>query len=151
MLPLLRFAEDNKEHSLHEATTFLAEKFSVTENELQELLPSGKQTIFINRVGWARTYLSKAELLNSTKRGFFQISKRGLSILSQNLSRIDNKTLRQFSEFNEFQNRKNEKIIRTVIENLEETHSTPEESLETAYHPIRHSLASDILAPVKSC
>ena len=151
MLPLLRFAEDNKEHSSHEATAFLAGKFSLTENELQELLPSGKQTIFINRVGWARTYLSKAELLNSTKRSFFQISKRGLSILSQNPSRIDNKTLKQFPEFNEFQNRKNEKTEKTVIENLEEAHSTPEESLETAYQTIRNSLASEILDKVKSC
>ena len=56
MLPLLRFAEDKKEHSLHEAVNVLANEFSLTENELQELLPSGKQTIFINRVGWARTY-----------------------------------------------------------------------------------------------
>jgi restriction system protein len=74
MLPLLRFASDKSEHSAHEATTALAEKFSLNETQLQELLPSGKQTIFRNRVGWARTYLSKAGLLESSKRGFFQIS-----------------------------------------------------------------------------
>jgi len=89
--------------------------------------------------------------LNSTKRGYFQISKRGLNILSQNLTRIDNKTLRQFPEFNEFQNRKNEKTAKTLVEDLEETHNTPEESLETAYQTIRNSLASEILDKVKSC
>lgn len=106
MLPLMRFAEDRKEHSLHELATFLAKAFLLAENELQELLPSGKQTIFINRVGWARTYLSKAGLLTPTKRGYFQISDRGIEVLRQNPVKIDNNTLKQFSEFNEFQKRK---------------------------------------------
>lgn len=151
MLPLLHFAEDRNEHSLHEAVAYLAKKFSLSETDLQELLPSGKQTIFINRVGWARTYLSKAGLLTPTKRGFFHISNRGVEILSQNLSRVDNKILRQFPEFNEFQNRKNEKQKKTEIEIQEDNNKTPEESLETAYQTIRSALANEILEKVKSC
>jgi restriction system protein len=151
MLPLLRFAEDKKEHSLHEAVNVLANKFSLTENELQELLPSGKQTIFINRVGWARTYLSKAGLLSSTKRGFFQISDRGIEILNQNPTRVDNRTLKRFPEFNEFQKRKNDKTEKIEIEAQEDNHNTPEESLETAYQTIRNTLATEILDKVKSC
>ena len=151
MLPLLRFAEDNKEHSLHDAIEFLAKKFSLTESEMQELLPSGKQPIFINRVGWARTYLSKAGLLNPTKRGFFQISDRGANTLNQNPTRVDNKTLKQFTEFNEFQKRKNERTEKTQTEILEDGKNTPEESLETAYQTIRNTLATEILDKVKSC
>ncbi len=151
MLPLLRFAEDQKEHSLHEAITSLAKRFSLSKDELQELLPSGKQAVFVNRVGWARTYLSKAGLLRATKRGFFKISTSGLDILSHNPNRIDNRTLRQFPAFNEFQNRKNEKTTKPVIEELEETYNTPEESLETAYQSIRNALANEILEKVKSC
>jgi restriction system protein len=151
MLPLLRFASDKSEHSAHEATTALAEKFSLNETQLQELLPSGKQTIFRNRVGWARTYLSKAGLLESSKRGFFQISKRGLEILSQNPNRIDNKTLKQFSEFNEFQNRKNDKTAKVLTETAEDVNDTPEESLETANQTIRNALAAEIIEKVKTC
>jgi restriction system protein len=151
MLPLLQFAEDKKEHSLHEAIKFLAEKFSLTENEQQELLPSGKQTIFKNRVGWARTYLSKAGLLVSTKRGFFQITDRGIYSLNKSPERIDNRFLRQFPEFNEFQNRKNEKTEKIELENQEDINKTPEESLETAYQTILINLATEVLDKVKSC
>ena len=151
MLPLLHLAGDKKEHALREAIKFLAREFSLNENELQEFLPSGKQTIFHNRVGWARTYLTKAGLLISRRRGFFQISNRGLDLLAQKPNRIDNKTLRQFSEFNDFQNRKNEKTTKIVVENLEDTNNTPEESLETAYQTIRNSLAIEIIDKIKSC
>lgn len=150
MLPLLKFAGDKMEHSLHEAINALAAQFALTEEELQELLPSGKQSIFHNRVGWARTYLSKAGLLDATKRGFFKISERGLNILNQKPNRVDNKTLKQFPEFNEFQNRKNEKINKTQTV-IFENDNTPEESLETAYQTIRGALATEILDKVKSC
>ncbi|MDQ3374870.1 MAG: restriction endonuclease [Acidobacteriota bacterium] len=151
MLPLLHFAGDKTEHSAQEAAIVLAEEFALNEIELQKLLPSGKQTIFRNRVGWARTYLSKAGLLESSRRGFFQISTRGLNVLSQNPNRIDNKTLRQFSEFNEFQNRKNDKTEKVVIESIEDVNGTPEESLEIAYQTIRNALATEIIEKVKSC
>ncbi|MBA2605922.1 MAG: restriction endonuclease [Acidobacteria bacterium] len=151
MLPLLHFAGDKTEHSAQEATIVLAEEFALNEIELQKILPSGKQTIFRNRVGWARTYLSKAGLLESSRRGFFQISTRGLNVLSQNPNRIDNKTLRQFSEFNEFQNRKNDKTEKVVIESIEDVNGTPEESLEIAYQTIRNALATEIIEKVKSC
>ena len=42
-------------------------QFNLTEEEQHELLPSGKQAIFDNRVGWARTHLKKAGLLESTR------------------------------------------------------------------------------------
>jgi restriction system protein len=151
MLPLLRFASDKTEHSAQEATIILAEKFALSETELQKLLPSGKQTIFRNRVGWARTYLSKAGLLESSKRGFFRISERGLDILSQNPNQIDNKTLKQFSEFNEFQNRKNDGVAKSKVEFVENVSETPEESLEIAYQTIQNALAAEIIEKVKSC
>lgn len=65
MLPLLTYTGDNKEHSLREAIEYLANQFQLTENERQELLPSGAQAIFDNRVGWAKTHILKAGLLES--------------------------------------------------------------------------------------
>lgn len=76
MLPLLEFAADGKEHLIREAYNKLADKFELSEEDKRELLPSGAQTIWENRVGWARTYLKKAGLLESSKRGHFNITKR---------------------------------------------------------------------------
>ena len=68
MLPLLIFASDKKEHTFHETVDALADQFKLSDEEKKELLPSGQQEIFFNRVGWARTYLKKANLLISPKR-----------------------------------------------------------------------------------
>ena len=79
MLPLLQIAADGKEHSLKEAIDILSKQFSLSDDELSALLPSGTQTIIYNRynrVGWARTYMKKAGLLTTTKRGHFQITDK---------------------------------------------------------------------------
>jgi restriction system protein len=77
MLPLLQIAADGKEHSLKEAIDILSKQFDLSDDELSALLPSGTQTIIYNRVGWARTYMKKAGLLTTPKRGHFQITDRG--------------------------------------------------------------------------
>ena len=105
MLPLLKFTANQQEHSLREAIEDLAQVFNLSEQERKELLPSGQEATFDNRVGWSRTYLKKAGLLESTRRSFFKITQRGLDVLSQNPSRIDIKFLEQFPEFVEFQRR----------------------------------------------
>lgn len=76
MLPLVEFAADGQEHSLREAREFLAKRLGVTEEEREELLPSGRQAVFDNRVAWAKTYLQQAGLLNSIRRGYFRITDR---------------------------------------------------------------------------
>jgi len=81
MLPLLKSLSDEKEHSLSETHDALAKEFKLTDDELRELLPSGQQPIFRNRLGWARTYLKKAGLLTSPKRAYFKISDTGLALL----------------------------------------------------------------------
>jgi restriction system protein len=84
MLPLLRFSADGQEHQLKEAVHRLASEFSLTDEEKNEFLPSGQQTVFTNRVGWACTYLKKAGLLSSSRRGYFQITERGRSVVQEN-------------------------------------------------------------------
>ncbi len=155
MLPLLRFAEDEKEHTLRQATDILSNEFNLSSAEREELLASGRKLIFYDRVGWAKTYLGQAKVLESTKRGFFRITERGMNLLSQNPQTVNDKTLQQFSEFRDFVNRKNKKSVKAVEKNIVETNdltiNTPEESLETAYQTIRTNLASEILETVKSC
>jgi len=82
MYPLLKFAEDEKEHSIKEAYESLANRFELTPDDKNELLPSGNQNVYKNRIGWARTYLKKAGLLDSPKRGYLKITNRGKELLA---------------------------------------------------------------------
>lgn len=106
MLPLLKFASDEKEHSIHEAIKTLADQFGLSQDERKELLPSGQQEVFVNRVGWARTYLKKAGLIEAPQRGVIKITGRGKKILQSNPKEINNKLLSQFDEFKEFKARR---------------------------------------------
>jgi restriction system protein len=146
MLPLLQFAGDGKEHTLRESVEKLADVFGLSEKEREVLLPSGQQTVFHNRVGWARTYMKKAMLLDAPRRSYFIISKRGKEVLASNPKRIDSNYLEKFPEFVEFKSLKHEKdeeVLPTVSD-------TPEEVLESAYLSLRQRLASDILQQIKS-
>ena len=89
MLPLLKIASDEKEHSLKEALDVLSKEFDLSTDELSELLPSGTQTIIYNRIGWARTYMKKAGLLTAPKRGHFQITERGKELIQKNPDKIN--------------------------------------------------------------
>lgn len=150
MLPLVRFASDGKEHSLREAIESLADFFELTQEDRRQLLPSGRQATFDNRVGWSRTHLSKAGLLRSTRRGYFEITERGKSVLAKNPDQINMAFLKHFPEYGEF--------IRpsTQVDNLdinEETNATqtPEEAIESAYQRVRQELAAELLETVKAC
>ncbi len=74
MLPLLNLAADGEEHRLRDAIEELADHLDLTEDERKELLPTGSQATFDNRVGWARTYVKKAGLLESPRHGYFRIT-----------------------------------------------------------------------------
>ncbi len=150
MLPLLQFLKDGQEHSLREAYDSLSGHFSLSEEEQKELLPSGQQGIFHNRVGWARTYLKKSGLLTATRRGYFRIADLGLSTLGQNPERIDNHYLEQFQGFRDFKTAKREKESGQIDSDLSSTDRTPEEDLEGAYQSLRNDLASELLQLVKS-
>ncbi len=144
MLPLLKLVSDRKEHKYRDLIENLAIEFEVTEEERKELLASGNQAIFDNRVGWAKTYLKKAGLLDSPKRASFIITQIGLDTLKKNPDKIDAKYLRQFPAFLEFQNSsRNDNDDDIVI--AENNEQTPEENLDKAYQRIRKSLASELL------
>lgn len=151
MLPFLRYIADGKEHTLREAEENLAENFNLSPSERAELLPSGQQGVFKNRIGWARTYLKKAALLESPKRAVFKITERGLKTLASNPSRIDVKYLEQFPEFIEFrETSKPENGVTAPIE-LPQSKITPEESIELAHQGLRDQLASELLARILGC
>ncbi len=151
MLPVLQLAGDQHEHSLQEAIESLAKRFNLSNGECKELLPSGRQAIFDNRVGWARTYLKKAGLLHSPKRSYFQITERGLGVLKQVPTMINVKFLRQFPEFVEFQGKNNKLDGNATLEVSEENLQSPGEEFELAYQRIRLALATELLQTIKTC
>ena len=149
MLPLLELAADGNEHSLREAIESLSNQLGLTAKERRELLPSGRQPTFDNRVGWARTYMKKAGLLESTRRGYFRITKRGLDVLDKQPAQIDNAYLRQFPEFVEFQTPKKKEEEEEESRPKLDDRTTPEEEIESAYQKLRDDLSTELLEMVK--
>jgi|SRR3990172_8698881 len=153
MLPVLQISADGKEHHIRDAINNLAEQYGLTEDERKELLPSGVDRIFDNRIGWARTYLKKARLLDYPKRGYFQITERGQTILAQSPPIINIKFLKQFPEFVEFTTPKKPTGGFSVAEpeSSELSNDTPEETLAAGYSKLRKQIEFDLLACVKAC
>lgn len=152
MQPLLRFAADGNDHTTREAVEVLATEFQLTPAERSELLASGQQAIFNNRVGWANSYLKKAGLLESPRRGALRITARGKQILGDNPPSIDVKYLERFPEFIEFRDASRNNRETTTTESVAiATEKTPEEALELAHQSLRLSLAQDILSRILSC
>jgi len=150
MLPLLKFYGDGQEHTNRDTIDALAKDFKLNDEERRMMLPSGVQGLFDNRVNWARTYMKKAALIESPKRGIHKITKRGLDVLKKKPQRIDVAYLGQFQEFKDF------RALRHAKEEAEEpeldlNNRTPEESLEGAYQKLRGDLATDLLQRLKGC
>ena len=148
MLPVLQSGTAG-EVSVRDAIERLAREFKLTDEERVQLLPSGKQAIFTNRVQWAKTYLVKAGLLQATKRGHFTITERGRSVLAQNPRRIDNNFLDQFAGFRQFRTAarlpadSEDGEQRAAPPPLEA--ETPEERVESAAKEIEEDLRSELL------
>ena len=151
MLPFLRVLSDQEEKHIREITEILTEEFNLTKEEQEKLLPSGKDTVIRNRVGWARTHLYKTGLTEQVIRGIYKISPLGLKVLQENPTRIDNNFLRQFPQFVEWFDVKREKNDNVVVQIKSETERTPDESLESAYQEIRIALVTEIIEKIKSC
>ena len=144
MLPLLRFAANKGgEISTGEAVEVLAKELKLTDEELKEMLPSGIQFVFVNRVGWASTYMKKAGLLEATRRGYYRITSRGKELLDKKPKTINVNLLKQYPEFLEFQQLKGTRRGDKAVEPKDATDiftKTPSEALESAYENLRDEL-----------
>jgi restriction system protein len=153
MLPLLQFAmEKGGETSTSEAVEALAHELSLSDEDLKEMLPSGIQSTFSNRVNWASTYMKKAGLLEATRRGFYQITDRGRDLLKKQPKIINVKLLKQYPEFLEFQQLKGTRSGDKGIETkgtIDVSTATPSEALESAYENLRDELADELLGRLK--
>jgi len=149
MLPILKFYGDKLEHGTQSVLGDLKIKLKLTDEEINELLPSGKQYRFNNRVGWATIYLMKSGLLNRPSRGKYIITPRGLDVLNVKPEKINMKYLEKFQEYVDFKDFKSDKSEDKVLPSEYDKISTPQESLESSYQELRRQLSHDLLERVK--
>lgn len=150
MLPLLQALRDGDEHRIGEVVEAISSQFGLSAEERQELLASGQQTVIRNRVGWAQTYLKKAGLVESTRRGYTRITASGQSVLTSAPERVDVKYLEQFPEFVAFRELRHERPDNGSAVPVIPSEVTPEEALDAAYTRLRHDLEADVLDQVKT-
>jgi len=151
MLPLLKLLGDDNERSMKEMYSQLAEHFKLTEAELAELLPSGQQTVFTNRIAWAKTHMKKAGLVDNPIRGRVKLSTRGREILEQNPTTINMRFLKQFDGYTEFiSGSTNGDDSGTASETETDEDSTPLEQLESAYAELLSVVTDELLEKLGS-
>lgn len=137
LLPLLRFAGDGEEHSLREAILNLANHFQLNEEERSVKIPSGYARLFDNRVGWARTHLLKAGLIESVRRAIFKITARGKAELKLNPEKLTVGYLKKYPEYLAMfsSGQTNEAPIETLPES--DNQATPDEIFAQSYSPLK--------------
>lgn len=151
MLPVLQVAKDG-EISMTDARDRIAAKFGLSDEDISEMLPSGRQTLFSNRVAWARTFISKALLVETTQRGHFKITERGLEVLSSNPAKINVSFLSRFPEFlawreTSAQSRRGYDSQGDGSDNI----STPEEKIEASYQSLLSAVHADVMERLQDC
>lgn len=149
MLPLLKAVADGKEFKNSDITKQLANEFKLTDEERKQLLASGRQPVFNNRVGWAMTYLKKAGLISSPLRATVVITDLGKQVLAKKPNKIDINYLRTFSSFLNFvRGDRNDVVHQEDDSSVNTKEETPDEILDNAYLQLRKSLASELLSRV---
>jgi restriction system protein len=153
LLPLLKLLADQKIYHFKDLVNILASEFKLSPAELNELLPSGTQPLFRNRVGWAKTYLKKAALVGQEKRGTIKITDRGISLLKENPPELSIDSLRRYPEFRSFITKPKRESLKPGDEDESSSaeNETPEEQLEYAHQELKRELADELLKNIKEC
>jgi restriction system protein len=152
MLPVL-LASTIGEVRIGDAVDRLADQLNLTPEDRAQLLPSGKKTLLGNRIHWVKTYLTKAGLLESTRRGHFRITERGQQVVASHPPRIDNDFLNQFAEFRQFKEKsandtaQGAQLMEPPFVNRAET---PDEVMRAAHKQVEISLGQDLLDRIRA-
>ncbi|WP_293912031.1 restriction endonuclease [Deinococcus sp.] len=151
--PLLETLCDGQPRNIKDVSEELSAYFALTAEDLQVLLPSGRQTTYANRVGWAKTYLAKAQAVTGVGRGILQITPRGQELLTRLPERITQSDLMVYPEFQSFKEAGREKASNALpVSALESSQNqvSPEEQLDALYTELSAALADDLLTQVRA-
>jgi len=152
MLPLLKYcAENPQEHRMDELNEVIIKHFGLTDEEKNQLLPSGKQEIIYNRVGWARSHLKIAGLLEYPKRGYMRITQLGAETIAKNPQDINVRFLNQFEKYREYNaNRKSNIDIKDDVIDKEVEETPPLEMIEAGVEILNNELAERLLEKINN-
>lgn len=148
MRPLIEAHANGKEHLNRDLVRQLADQFGLSEEERREMLPSGRTKLFDNRVGWAKSHVMQAGLLESPRRALSTITERGRQVLADHVERVDLRVLNEFDEYREFRKRRKEASGETDTEDDTTEDAPPEEMLENAYQKVRRQIEADLLRQI---
>lgn len=150
MRPLLDLHADREEHLNRDLVNALAEQFSLTPEERREMLPSGRAKMFDNRVGWAKTYISAAGLIEAPRRAVSIITEKGVQALIDHPKTIDLRVLAKLNGSRSVRERRRDEKPELEQERDVgiETHETPEEAVENAYLKLRNDVEREIVAKI---
>ncbi len=151
MLPLVETLSDGQERTMRELTDLLADRFGLTEPERLEVLPSGQQSIFSNRVAWAKSHLKYAGLLENPNRGRVRISELGRKVLAEKPQAINVKFLKRFPSYCEFIGKSESKAEGEGTTTVIEEGRTPLELIDAAYQSLALATAEEVLSRLRTC
>jgi restriction system protein len=156
LLPMLKFCANGNEVYRGDIIEAMAEEFDVSDAERAIMLDKVNQSMFVSRVGWARSYLKAALLIEMTRRGYFRITERGTKLLQEAPTKIDIALLDRYPEFVEFRKGKpkddgEREAPPTPSDEPTPNDVTPEEALEKAHRDLRSALESELLRQVMDC
>ena len=143
--PILQFLSDGQCRTVKDVKAEIAKHFCLTEEEINEMLPSGRQTVFANRVGWARTYLKKAGLVESPSKAVMRITDEGKRTLKENPQIVDRTYMMKYESFRKFVKAAN-KPVETIKDDQNDV--TPDDTLESSFEKINDNLADELLSEV---
>lgn len=149
MLPILLRLADGAEHSYQQIRDAVADDLKLSEEDRKQMLPGGTQSSVHNRYGWAATYLRKAGLAVSPRRGQLQITMRGKEVLDEKPETIDNRYLERFLEFKEFKQPTRRRMSAAEANDTVVEEETPDEALEVAYQRLRYGIETELLNRVR--
>ena len=149
MLPVLRTLEGGKEIRISEVRDHVADAVGLTPEALRELVPSGRQPVFTNRVSWALTHMERAGLVERIRRGVYRLTAAGEGMLARPPARIDMKILREIPRYAEWAGRADGTPESVVPAVKDDSTDTPEEALSRAAEQLRGALEADVLARVR--
>jgi restriction system protein len=148
MRPVLELLSDGNDHTVKSIQAALTERFSLTHEDTEQMLPGGTGKLFANRVGWATTYLYQTKLIERPRRAVYRITDRGRQVLADYADRVDLKVLAQFDELEEFRKGRRAQQDERVVVAPPEADETPEERIDAAYRESRAALAAGLLERV---
>lgn len=148
----LKYASDGEEHHIKDTQLPIADYFGLSDEDVEKLTSNGRYREFDYRLRWVKTYLTKAELIESTGRGTFRITELGQKFLNNRTEEEITRTeLMQFDSFAAFASpSKIDTNEMEITDSTSDGEQDPLDTLNSTYNQLMTNLADEVLETVLS-